>query len=620
MFWDQINRSRDLRFQRDMTPEKWRRHLESERRVRTRLGHNEILRVASMLTRNAYKISCPATGTDDDSLKRRDKQERWLNRFFPAMERRASRRLRRIVVDNQIADGLGAWELYWTGTYDKLNLDYLELPGPDGQLKKESANDFNKRTERELIEAGSPIGLRPVDPLTLLIDRDDEGVKTAMVEESKPYRQVYHDLENRLGEEKLRELRLPAPGTMGWPAYANQTNDGRNNAAGDVITVRYYDRLWYAYIVGTEIVEGPKRHGWGRCPIFPVPGVITGSPNLTEEWQGILWGMEDMELSLNDLLTLALDVSYTYNRPHLYVYTHPEGKTMTRNGENVTLNLSDPRRVRQLNPGQEVRDAFAGIKPNLDPALQEFLLNLWQRNGRNPVAQGSSPGSDPSGYLINSLMGAADDLYGVCLDNEADAAGEICDTVRYGIANTLSERAYLSVKGGKGKGTMDWMGLGPDDIDQIPVDVRIDPSSEQNRMARIQSYTNGMKDGLVPKRVVQEEGYGADAPEEWDDEIIVDTAVSRLSAIVTDGILQELTAPPPQAQPSGLVDAQGNPMPPSQPGPGGPPGPPAAPSVGAPIAAASQGPGGAGSRLNSSAGRAGQDSGYAPPAGAEARP
>jgi hypothetical protein len=624
-FWDQINRSRDLRYQRDMTPEKWRRHLEEDRRVRTRLGHNELLRVAAMLTRNPYKVHCPASGNDDDSLKRRDKQERWLNRFFPSMERRAGRRLRRIAVDNQIADGLGCWELYWTGAYDKskLNLDYLEFPAADGQPpRKESAHAFLKRTEKELIEAGSPIGLRTVDPLSVVIDRDDEGVCKAIITEMKPYRQVYDDARQRLGADKVGQLSLPTPGTLGWPMAQTAAQDGRNNAAGDVLTIRYYDRRWYSYIVGGTVVDEPAPHGWGRCPIFPMPGIITGSPNLTEEWQGILWGMDDLELSLNDMLTFALDTTFTFNRPHLYVYTEKDGQTMKRNGENVTLDVSNPRKMRQLNPGQEIRDAFAGIKPNIDPALQEFMLNLWQRNGRNPIAQGASPGADPSGYLANSLMSAADDLYGICLENEADVAGEILDTVRYGISNTLEERAYLSAKGPKGSsGTMEWLGLGPDDIDQIPCDVEIDPSSEQNRMAIIQSLTNGWKDGVVPKRIVQERGYGADAPEEWDDEIIVDGIVSRLTALQTDMLVQELTAPPPQAQPSGLVDQNGNPLSSQAPAAGAgasPSGPPQAPAIGAPQAGASNGQG-AGSRMNSTQGTAGQNNGYQPAAGAEAR-
>ena len=83
----QIEANRDYRYMRDMTPEKWRRFLEGDTRVHTRLSHNEILRVVASQTRNPYKVEIQAAGSSAKATERAEKQQRWANELMAAFER-----------------------------------------------------------------------------------------------------------------------------------------------------------------------------------------------------------------------------------------------------------------------------------------------------------------------------------------------------------------------------------------------------------------------------------------------------------------------------------------------------------------------------------------------------
>lgn len=603
-FSDWVAEHRDLRYQRDDTPQKWKRHLEGDRRVRSRLMHNEVLRAAANQCRNPYRVDVQPSGTDDESVKRAKRQTRWANGLLDAFERKAGKPLRRPFVDAQNADGLVAWELCRTDAYDGIDFGYQDVvEEKDGQTitRKERDSEYVKRTEKEILQAGMPYTLRMILGDALYYREDDDGVCQAMVAEYKSYRTVFNKLVDRLSADKIQSLRLPTPGTRGWPLNAGYQDSFANDAAGTVETIRYYDRRWYAYIVGGQLVE-LNEHGWSRVPVFPCFGIVTSSPNLSERMQGITWGMAGLELSLNDHLTLGLDVAYTYSRPKLAVVTEKDGSLVTDpvTKKPVTLDLSNPSKVPQLNPGQTPVNVLQGWKPEINDSVLNTLMMLYQRNGMNPVAQGQSPGSDPAGYTVNTLIGAAQSQYEVCLDNEARTWAAVCDTVRRDVRDSEhGERVYISVPmEDKRDGGVEWLGLGPDDVDETPCTVTIDPLSDANRMAERDSLMRGMAAGLVPKSVVQSRGFGADDPAVWTDEIDRDTIVTMMKPQVVTNVMMRLgmMAPPPPNNP-GVGEATET--------PGAEPADPQKPTVGKEMNAASNGPGA----------KAGQNSGYNPPAG-----
>lgn len=204
--------------------------------------------------------------------------------------------------------------------------------------------------------------------------------------------------------------------------------------------------------------------------------------------------------------------------------------------------------------------------------LSVMLLNLWERSGLNPVAQGQSPGADPAGYTVNTLIGAAQANYEGPLDNEATTFSRMAHFIRQLISKTFGEKVYLPASVAGRGGRAEWLALGPEQVDDSPVIVTTDPLSDANRLALRQSLTQAWKDGLIARSKVQREGFNVDDPEAMDDEIIEDTAIEKLVGLLIDNTLLEVrmdlaqTLPPAGAPAPGAPGGPGGPGGPGQPG------------------------------------------------------
>lgn len=623
----QMQVQRQVRYLRDQTPEKWARHLETDRRVRTRLSHNEVIRVSANQARNPFKVKQKPAGKTADAVKRARKQERWQQEFWSAMERASALPLRRRWVDQQNGDSMGCYEFFLTGAYEDADLD---------QHEDEDDKTYLERTDEEILGLGeaAAFGVRVLDPMSVYPDlvegvrprkgkgSANPGVKRVVIAERKNYRDVLVDLMDRKGIDALEELRMPKPEDRGWPAEYGQTwgvgsEDTSdqvlpNDASGEVEVIRYYDGCWYVEIVGGKEVVNEK-HGLPGVPVFCGFATVTGSSFLSEAIQGVTWGMLDLELAANDLLTYKLDATITYGRPAPGIKTAVGGQIMrdARSKEPVSLDLSDISKVKQLAEGQEPFDWFEGFRSRIDDSDVASLIGLWERNGLNPIAQGQSPGADAAGYTVNSLMGATLAAYEESIENEEKVIACMMDFARLTIRDTIKEKVFLSVPMEDAKvGGVEWLGLGPDDIDETPVQVTVDPQSDANRLARQQALLSALAAKLISRARVQREGFNIEDTESEDLEIIGDAAMERLVPVLLENVFTRVRIPPPMPAGGGdqsrqLVGPDG--VTPISSANGAGPAEPQPPSVGKETSAATQG--------FTSRARGGQDSGYAPPPG-----
>lgn len=602
--WHQtIMKNREVRYLQDKLPEKWQKNLQDGRRVFTRLSHNEIMRVVAMQTRNPWKVNVPPRGGTSAAQERAKKQTRWLNQLLPALERATKQPIRRQVADCQAGDSLGIWFVYLTDAYDKLGIEERRFD--------ESDKDYLGRTEEALQGAGLPFGVRRLDPLSVVYEMGEEGIEYAFIDENKTTRSEMRRLK-KAGLYEVYENRAAATGKPGFPINGAT----REQPSRTVQCTHYYDARWYAYWVDGVLAEGPVEHNMPGVPLVLQQGLVTGSPNASEALQGITWGMADMEKALNDVLTLELDNSFVFGKPKAVIETEASGQIRSLPEHPFRLDLQQPG-VPELLPGQHIQNAFKDFQPYPTVEVKNTILSLWQRSGLNPIAQGESPGSDPAGYTVNSLQGAAQNLYEGNLDNEARAAGELCDYVRLLIRDTIGLPVYLSTPmADRRKGGTEWLGLGPDDVDETPAVVWIDPMSDVNRLALQQSLRQGNKEGYVTRRRVQEQGFGIDDPAAEDDEMLIDQAVEQLAALALEEAKATIFA---AQQPAGpvILGPDGNPLPPSGMGPGGAPAQPQPPTVGGPQAEASRAFGreGGPAALQSSTALAGQGRAHVPPEG-----
>lgn len=593
-----VTEARKVRYLQDELPPKMQKRMQGVRRFRSRLSHNETMRVAAMMTRNSPKVVIPS-----GSAVKGQKQSRWANALLAAFGRRKqnlAEGLYRQHCDALCGDGMGVFEFFMLedSPYDRVDPSPAYITDPNtGEERSETPQETLKRTDEELKTAGLPFGLRNVDPMSVFYNVDDEGACPVLIVERKPYQHVFNKTRNLKNAQNL-----PKPGTPGWPdqSWSGGDEDGWYSAAlggsGDdasesVLTMRYYDREWYAYIVGGKFVDGPRRHKMPGVPVFITLMMVTSSPNLHERVQGVTWGMADMELAINDLMTIDLDVRGATARPKPVVISDGKvDRAAVMDGEKPkTLDLSSDL-VPYLKPGQTLKDAFEFLRPRSSVDLIGQMLGFWQRSGLNPIAQGESPGSDPAGYTVNSLTQAAQSQYEVGLDNFAMTLAAIVDFARRVVRDTISDKVSLAAPMESSQSAnAEWLELSPSDVDEAAAIVIIDPLSDANKIAKRQSLSQANKEGYVSRRRVQVEGYGIDDPDQEDDQLAIDAADSDLLAMAVEEAKAQIfgrQAPPPPgpggpgapgAPPTGLVDKNGAPLSSSQ---GATPAPLNAPAVG----------------------------------------
>lgn len=620
-FHDLIRAQRVGRFLKDKIPEKWSRQLEigEDQYVRSRLAHNMILRITALATQNPPRYAVKPSGDKDADEARAKKQAQWLNGLWPSIER--ARAKRRELIDNQCGDGLGILEIYRTGKYDSITTDEYE---------DESAPAYKKRMRSQWQRAGDPYAIRRVDPLSSVFDEDldeDDPTCTWFIEEVVSLPALNRKLRGTMSAEehekwRNHELRKRSGSPTGGTFSPGET----------ATCVRYYDRRWTAYMVDGYMVEEPQEHGLGFVPIVVYEGMTTGSPDRTERYQGVFWGMFDLEQAVNWLTTLDVDNAFVLSKPKLVVTTPLNASEQSRLIQPNALPASAPvdfsgGKAPRLRPGEQIQNLTENFRGHDTGPVVARIMQLIQVSGLNPVAQGESPGSDPAGYAINALQSAAQSNYEVILDNASRGDSQLGNKLRAIIKRELRQPWYLSSlsrRGGR-KGGQAWLALEPDDVDDVNCTSVIDPLGAVNRMAIQQALRQGNKEGFVARWRVQE-AYGVEDYDMEDDDIAEDALDSELLRMAIEftksAILQVEQGQNPEL---GLVDAQGNPLGPSG-GPGGQepqqtangaqPAPISPPSVGGPAAAASAGgfetrPGPAAQSAQTA--RAGFDQGRRPP-------
>ncbi len=540
-------RIRAMRYHRDRMPAKWLRVMRMPYRWRGHRIANECERIVALATRNNPKIEIKPSKNDPDALDAADRETRWAQSLIPSLERQASQALIRQFSDAVVESGMGVFEVFLTDAYDDIDIERR-----DG----ETDEDYAQRTNEELVgataERGLPVGVRVIDPLTALPRFDDKGLSEIIIVERMPYRHVYRALRDTLSDETLTELSFPKPGDTAWPALAGfDARYGTPN--GEVETIRHYNRHWYTYMVAGKIID-IRPHGWPKVPVIVAAGNTSGSKVLSERFQGVVWGMVEQEQALNDYITRSLDIEMTYGPPKTVVETAENAQLRSPN-QPQTIDLSDPNVAVELMPGQRIADAFAGFRNRLNSPVLGVMVDISQQSGLSPIASGESPGSDPSGFAVNTLQASSQMRYEILFDNIGRGVGMLIDLIRQGVKHgPIADDVFVPVE--TKDGLVEYLGLGPDDISSMPSSVYIDPMNDVNRLANRQSLIAGNQAGYVPRRIVQTQGYGAEDPEAWDNLIAIETADMQMLGLAIE---QAKMRTIPQARPQ-LVGPNGEPI------------------------------------------------------------
>lgn len=546
-----VMRIRAMRYHRDEMPQKWFERLNVPYRFRSNLTANELARTVALATRNPPRVVIPASSDDPRDADAADRERRAMQALLPALERQAGKPLLRINADGLFEGGLSVFEVFLRDVYDDLELE---------QYDDEDDESYMRRTDEEMLRAtkrkGLPIGVRVSDPVAVYADFDDHGLCALLVVEHRTHRRVYNSLARKLSFDKLEALQLPKPGEgAAVPEEYRLASPGGNALR----CIRYLDRRWYAYMVGGRMAEC-QEHGFSRVPAVVTFGDVTSSSVVAEGIQGVVAGMVEQEQAINDYITTRLDIAHTFGRPKPVI---ERSETAPDSNMPATVDLSKPEQAVRLGRGESIKDAYQQFGDRMSDPLLATMMGIRGTSGLNPISAGESPGADPSGFAINSLQAANQMRYEILLDNFGAGIGELIDLIREAIKDgPLGDRIFVPVE--LGEGEWDYVGLGPDDISDMPCQVTIDPMNDVNRLAIRESLMVANQRGYIPRRVVQEQGFGADNPRAWDNEIAEDEADRNFLGMAFEEAKRRVygdAAPPgPGGEQPVIYDQHGNPI------------------------------------------------------------
>lgn len=584
---------RELRYHQDITPDKWqvRLNLPDNRRFRTNATDNEIIRVSALLSRNRPKPNVPAAGESNPAKERAAAQTQWGAELLETFERQSLFPIFDRVDDAACETGIGVIEEYLTPSwdaYEELRDEYASTKG----IKEK------RDLEAQMRSLGLPMAIRPVDPLAVYYEPDDQNrVFRALIVERKDYRQVFAGLRETLTLDQFNKAQIPPIAALGTPIPAtwgvrvsiNGDPDLVNfapDAQGQVEVMRYYDRRWLVEVVAGHIVRCDE-HGLPGVPVFLQFGKVTSSSYLGYMLRGVTFGTIEQELATNDWMTGWEDNQMTYGRPFPSVTTSEQGQMrLDVKGQPDVINLSDPTKPPQLGPGQKIEDAFGGFRGNFDPAFLGTVQSFTKMSGLNPISSGESPGADPSGYAINTLNANSMSPYITHLKNKQRMLGQLIDFNRLLVRDCIGGPVPLAVKNAEGS-TVDYVTLTPDLVDEVPTEVAIDPLSDAQRMAMSEWALTGNEKGFLSHSTTQRIAYGNIVQDQAaeDDNVLLDQGKEALKPIIVESVVRMVqqdafpeTLPPDlPATPGGTGDPTG-----------GAPAEPPAPTIGAPMSAASQ--------------------------------
>jgi hypothetical protein len=518
---------RKLRYGLDETPEKLYNRLSNDVRVRTMQSHRLIFTVRSLLSRNPMNVRIPAASSKQSDIEAARKETRFWQEAEAAFERAGLFSPFQESDDGQ-CEAFGGFEIFLTEAYDDIEFE---------QGDDEEDRDYDTRIDGEIREAGFPIGIRALDPLSTLLDPTDdgEGLNTAIIVEKKRRRPYLERLRKRRSKLATEDDYADLAGQFGASGF----DDSTSSPSAEVECIRYWDGTWYAELAEGRFAYGPVRHRLPGIPIIPAWGFVTSARDLGQKFQGVAYALQHVEPIANDVMTQRVDASLTYNRPQPVASAASDAPEP--DDDQLVIDLAGPE-LKLLPRGYQLDDANRYFREaQMDPSIG-LLLGLGASQAINPVVGGEAPGADTSGFSLNLMTSNAIGPYMVLIRNKQRMWGKSVDFMRKMIKKTIREKVAIPTEGRSDEGDtyVEYLILGPNDVTDVPARVRLDPLSDAERVARSKWYGQGRGEGLVPDRVVQEEGYGAENADDWNDEIVRDEARRRLRAWEVDQALREL--------------------------------------------------------------------------------
>lgn len=357
--------------------------------IRTGYATQFIDRVQGIFTHKPPTFSMIPTGEGDEAIRHTTDVEDFLNALFPAMQQEADEATWHNIVQDTFLYGRGismmppAGAIYWK--------DYPQLG--DG----EDHDEYNKRTDRWKKANRLPLAWRHVPSVESYPDTDDFGLAEICTKEVRTLRQITNQ--------------YPKKSTWLKKTFGD-------DIARKMDFVKYANRDWLGYFVQPHATgDDPQpmsviEHYCGQTPYIYIKGKTSSSRQPEHATKSLLYHMRPLILYLEKLLIQKGTAIRIWCWPQI-VRKSKLDSTMGEDGNPLKSKLDiEAGETIELMEGEEVSFlVWTGSPPDIDEQIA-IIQRYLDRMGLSSVMYGTTASDASSGYAINTLIQAAQSLFG----------------------------------------------------------------------------------------------------------------------------------------------------------------------------------------------------------------
>lgn len=480
---------------------------------------DECARVVASLAKNSPKCQVTAgdqatdAGQENSTLREHFTEEvfRSCGSRVPGME------TFRALVDACVADGGAVAKLlYLPDTWEsvfKLREEDYEDDGDDvPRERRRSRNQkFNGSRENQKKKSGAPFVWLPVDIRTWYpVFESDKIVECIEVTERSTL-DIRRQYGIAIGKDGRLEERIGPP----------MSRDEGQVFPSTVRFIEYWNERWAAAYVengrGESRLLRTWRHDYGRVPYFFMPGLMMN------HWRGRKcgWGVADSKIDLarfrSFMLTLMLQ-STARQAGAPMKWTKPQGAEPVVGTDRAPIPVLDVPLAGLLNLGPE-EDVKVVDLPGIPESIEKMVAVATRMlDDLNTPRMGANLGGDlaGAGYAINSVLAEAKSKHDPFLKSIARGYEEATYFMWELICNRVKEKVWVRtspVAGQPNSPTMQWLGAGPDDLDEaVGVIWVIDPEPATSKIVDERYVGERLQQGTMS--LDQAIAYLGDNPDE----------------------------------------------------------------------------------------------------------
>ena len=482
--------------------------------IRTPLFNDLVQRLAGALSVNTPKIQVPPfpRGNRDDAQRNSSLREKWTQAFLEEIELQEGDRLFYRFMDYLCADGHACFKLihrddFW-GEFPRL-VKRLE---DEGEEVDEDPKEYNDRVFNYKTGAPLPFQLQVLDPLTVYPYRSDRGLEDVLEVSRRP----------RFYVAKRFGIAFDAKGS---PVRMGQGFDLDTTVtlSGDVEYWEHWTPTDVAFFVNRKCVEIVE-HGMKRIPYFLATGTQTSSRDPAKEGLSVGHQLRHLIPALDSLLTMKTNSAFLQAYPS-FKRTRQLGAPARQSEESEDENSSE----QQFEPGY-IYDGMGGedleaiavppVGQDVNEAIN-ILMSLIDKVGIPSVMSGSHAPNRVSGAAYSEMLNVSRTKYTTIIRNASFAMTDMIRHLWWLVENKVQDDVPIwSNEDHK------WLELGPGDINgYYRVKTIIEPLLPEDDIAQGQHAAAMVQAKLWSKRYARENKMGIEAPEEMDDEILVEDAM-----------------------------------------------------------------------------------------------